>query len=185
MRKTHLNTMLAGIALAVSPGWSKAELQWNEPWQVLANGQRMSVETFTSSLSPDAAAKALVSLRHHYERYQIGEGRILLSGIRPGRHWVAEIQGSPQGSQGYVSALYFDPARSAAPEERAVAPERRLAGAGLGLSQQVFEFENSVFVSLLKSDPALRTGLDPDSDLQLIPSGPEHGMALAVSMPER
>jgi len=180
---------LLGTCLFAFPLGCAAEIQWQEPWSVRSNGQLLSVETFSSSLPPDAVAQALARQHGAYQRYLVGAGRILLSGVSQGEHWLADIQGYAQGSQGYVSALYFDAAGFSSPSsetpaggrELTAAVHMRLSEAGLGRPVQIFEFEDSASVSLVSSPDV--AAVDSGS-LTLITSDPQGGTALAISMPE-
>ncbi|NYT23630.1 hypothetical protein H0A73_08445 [Alcaligenaceae bacterium] len=136
---------LSGVLLLAAVPFCHANLAWDSAWSVKLNGQLLSVETFTSRLTPDAAAQALARLNGAYERYVVADGRILLSGLADGRHWLAEIHGRSDGAQGYVSALYFDPARLPGMPVALDAPG---AGAGAGgRSSGAFAFPLSATVS--------------------------------------
>lgn len=204
---------VAGMLFLGAPALGAAAIQWDAPWQVRSNGQHLSVETFSSSLPPDVVARELSRRNGAYQRYLVGDGRILLSGIKPGEHWLAEIQGRSAGSQGYVSALYFDAARSNASSLAATqwgtgTKRGRAAGllaAGIGLPLRGFEFDSSAFVGLVnlaggtpgttlsagnapqpnESGSTLGAGLSGRPAFTLIPSESHAAVALAVSVPER
>lgn len=97
--------------MGLVPGGPVAAIVWDDAWTVMLNGRRLSVETFVSSKPPAAVAKHFAHADERYERFLVADGRILLSGAAAGVHWVAEVSGHPDGAQGYVSALYFDPSR--------------------------------------------------------------------------
>lgn len=184
-----MNRVLAGILLMAAPVLCVADIHWEEPWHVRSNGQRLRVETFSSRLPPDTVAQELARLHGNYQRYLVGAGRILLSGLKPGQHWLADIQGHPEGSQGYVSALYFDTARNHSPTLAGMglnaATLQRLSHPDAGLPKQVFEFDSSAFVGVVVS-PLVSQGAATSTanDITLIPSQASDGMALAVFLPE-
>lgn len=190
---------LAGMLLASVPIQSHAGIAWDAPWNVTANGQNLSIETFTSTLPPDVVVRRLIQGNARYDRYLVADGRVLLSGLgHDGAHWVAEVTGHPEGAQGYVSALYFDPSRlpstptlagaNGIGKEGAVV-SRRQAGTGLrsGRHFQFDGFRSGVTV-LAGSDPAqpealTATAIDYSDDTVLIPSSTHPSMAVVVSMP--
>lgn len=164
---------LAGMALLLVPALCMAEIYWEPPWEVRANGQRISVEAFSSQSLPDAVAQELAGRNRHYQRFLVGAGRILLSGVSPEAHWLADIQGSAEGSRGYVSALYFDAARS------------QVHWADVSAPRQVYEFESSVFVALSQQagpPPAMPAGSARSTSF--LSSDTQAGMSVAVSIPE-
>lgn len=184
-----MNRVLAAVLLMVAPGLSMANIHWQEPWHVHANGQRLSVETFSSQWPPDTVAQKLTERHGKYQRYLVSAGRIVLSGLESGEHWLADIQGHPDGSQGYMSALYFDTTRNAAPTLAALAltpsTQQHLAHSKAGVPKQVFEFDSSAFVGLVaQSSISLGGPVQTEDDLTLIPSEVSAGTALAVFLPE-
>lgn len=189
--------ILAILALPLVPSVCRADIHWDPPWQVSVNGQRLSVESFSSPRSPDVVMRELARSNGAYQRYLVGDGRILLSGVGKGRHWLAEIQGRPQGAQGYVSALYFDSAREGETTHEPNSASARLGGvprlsrAGAGQLLQGFAFESSAVVELLAqpdTGPFARQpgqgGAFSVGEFSVIPSDTHAGMALAVSMQE-
>ncbi|NLC35939.1 MAG: hypothetical protein GX772_05765 [Alcaligenaceae bacterium] len=182
---------LAFWGMPVQQTWA---IHWHEPWAVQANGQHLLIETFTSKKQPDAVLRELVHTRAGYQRYLVGDGRILLSGVKPGEHWLAEIQAWQGGAQGYVSALYFEAARahqlSAAsgepPSVSLHAAAQRRSDAGVGQPLSVFEFDDSAWVSVVAlSEPTAVTEAAVSSEaVTLIPVDGQRGLALAVSIQE-
>lgn len=193
MRPTAL---LAGTLLACAPYQGNAAIEWNAPWNVRANGQHLSVETFTSVLPPDRVVRKLVQGNARYDRYLVADGRMLLSGLANGAHWVAEVAGHPDGAQGYVSALYFDPSHAPAAQTLARAeghmeelPAPQLAGTGLR-RQRDFQFDGAAAaVSILAApDPgslkaAATVPIDPDEAAVMLVPDAYPSMAVAVSVP--
>lgn len=174
-----------------------AGMVWDPAWEVTVNGQRLSVETFTTRWAPDAAMRALAHKNAVYERYVVADGRILLSGMGKGAHWLAEVQGQPNGAHGYVSALYFDPehAPGALTLAGASMPGSTHTGGGTGQAPTAsaplgplrgFDFGGVVSVNLTQAAGA--TGVDAVSPAVPGPvwvGGDAHlPMTVAVSMPE-
>lgn len=102
--------LVACIVLLFAPGSVRADIQWEPAWHATTNGQRYSVETFTSRRPVDVVVKRIALEKGVFDRYLVADGRMLLSGVREGQHWLAEVLGTAEGTTGYVSALYFDPA---------------------------------------------------------------------------
>ena len=98
---------LCAFAL-VMPRPSSTQPIWDKGWNVTANGVPMTVQSFTSQLEPAALVRELVRTHGALSRYLLADGRLLLHGLQEGVHWVAQISRHPKGSEGYVSALYFD-----------------------------------------------------------------------------
>ncbi|MBP6018820.1 MAG: hypothetical protein KA735_04960 [Burkholderiaceae bacterium] len=73
--------------------------------------QPLHVRSFSSSQPPVQLAKALAGHSDIFQRVLTSKHKIVLSGLQPGWHWLAEINAVPGGTQGYVSALYVDGAR--------------------------------------------------------------------------
>ena len=195
---------LTSMCMLVVPSLCSAAIDWEGSWDVRVKGQRLSVENFTSRMPPIATAHELARLGTTYERIIIADGRILLSGLVSGAHWLAEIQWHPDGAQGYVSALYFDHGSAGA--------RHSVFNQGPGLSAlRVFEFDASTAVGFMavvpepsrKRMPGSKTGhangmpgIMPSDGSRgvstvtkaapaLIVSDAHPGMAVAVSMRER
>lgn len=188
------------------PAWCGAGIQWDEPWHIRSNGQQLSVETFMSGMPPDAVVQKLVQRNGAYQRYLVADGRILLSGVSDGAHWLAEVKGRAEGAQGYVSALYFDAARAGTPfiAARTTPGEPPWKAQRAGLRQiQIFDFETSARIALVQApvpgpggpaEPsaaadgaaAAPSGLDAGEygRFTLIPLESHAPMALAILMPE-
>lgn len=154
-------TVFSGLLLVLGPVHCQAGILWEEGWNVRANGQYLSVEPFTSSMPVDRVARELAARDARYERYLVAEGRVFLSGVSDGAHWVAEITDHPDGAQGYVSALYFDPYRRSGPRDivqmsrheisTSMTPGPR-SGSG-GTAMRNFQFDHaSIEVSALPVD---------------------------------
>lgn len=78
-------------------------IYWLEPQLVQSQGVKLGLLPFTSSLSVAAAARALAENTLKFQRLQVFPGLVVLSGFHQHMHWLAYIQQSPQGTQGYVS----------------------------------------------------------------------------------
>ncbi len=192
-----LMSFLLGMALLAGPTPCLARIDMEDRWSVMVNGQRLTIESFTSAMSPDIAARELARTNKAYERFIVADGRIFLTGVASGAHWLAQIHGHPDGAQGYVSALYFDPAHGPGPALAAshipAGPPRaakRSFPAGLQLEPfTTFEFGPAASVGLVSArtpGPVRQKGGPSGNGLSLIPV-PGHGagsMAVAVLMPE-
>ena len=83
---------------------SKIEgVYWLAPQIVQSKGVTLGLFPFTSSLPAAAAARALAENTLKFQRLQVFPGLVVLSGFHQHMHWLAYIQQSPQGTQGYVS----------------------------------------------------------------------------------
>jgi len=171
----------------------------HEGWQAVVNGQRVSIETFVSLLPPDLMARRVAQSRAVYQRFLVGDSRILLSGLQDGVHWVAEITGHPEGSQGYVSALYFDPASV----DPSVAAHRMSAADQLTRIvplqvKHTVEFDSGVLVArgafngdtmkapngkMQQSSQA--ASLEGKPQVQLLHAGSHTGQVVAIVLPEK
>ena len=177
-----------------------------DAWHVIVNGQRMSVETFVSLLPPDLMAQRVATARPAYDRFIVADNRILLSGLSEGMHWVAEITGHPEGSQGYVSALYFDPTQASGEKSLyALQSDSGPGGNAAGFSSsdtlsallsvdnvsahagfqpaRLMEFESGAMVAtgIVNASTSQVTRAFPG---QLIPSESMPGKAVAIVLPE-
>lgn len=185
-------------------------IQWHEPWNVRANGQELMVETFSSRLPVDVIARRLVHKNDAFERYLVGDGRLLLSGVRPGVHWLAEIHSRGDSTHGYVSALYFDAARYSGAIAASAMTDWHVeyssgSGSSLGIASRLFEFEGAVQVGMFEmADNAVDTldlhrlmpavaahtlsqhkGTSAPNRFTFVTSGRHAAPALAVAMPEQ
>ena len=150
-----------GMLAVTSPRTSIASLDWHQEWNVRMRGHSVSVREFTSRRSVEEAVRE-IARSGRYERYLVADGRVLLSGVNSGRHWLAQVQGHPEGASGYVSALYFDPAqapvvaRAAASAHHAVSdsmqPTDSLQIAVRTVATQRYEFEEGVVVAMAPAD---------------------------------
>lgn len=155
-----------GMLAVTLPRTSIASLDWHQEWNVRMRGHSVSVREFTSRRSVEEAVRE-IARSGRYERYLVADGRVLLSGVNSGRHWLAQVQGHPEGASGYVSALYFDPAqapavaRAAASAHHAVIdvsesdstqPTDSLRIAVRTAATQRYEFEEGVVVAMAPAD---------------------------------
>lgn len=155
--------VLAAALSFLLPAPAAAAIAWDGAWDVTVNGQRLSVESFRSRYTVDAAAQALMRENAAWERFMVADGRLFMSGVDSGVHWLAEVRSHPEGSEGYVSALYFDPAQSS--------PAQSLAGVVTAATamkpHRNFHFDGGVSVGLSAH------------------TGPDSPAAVAVSLPEQ
>lgn len=190
--------LVAGaLWLAAAPPCAAA-IEWDLPWEVKVNGQRLSVEMFTSRMPPDAVMRDITRRNAAYERYLVADGRILLTGVARGTHWLAEIHGHPQGTHGYVSALYFDPSRSTQANLHAMVTSQATE-ADMRLPTHVtarhdvrrlFEFDGAAAVRMIRTPNGSAESaytaetLAGDAEWVLPGTGPYPGIAVALSLPE-
>lgn len=160
-------------------------IQWHEPWNVIANGQKLVVETFSSRLPVDVVARRLAHQNAAFDRYLVGDGRLFLSGVRSGVHWLAEMYSRSERTHGYVSALYFDPARHVDAVANSAMADRPLGRSAL----RMFEFDGEVRVGMFKTaDPSINTWNSSGATsggFEFFTSGRRADLALAVALPEQ
>lgn len=125
-----------GMLAAAVPRTTIASVDWHQEWNVRMRGHSVSVREFTSRRSVEEAVRE-IARSGRYERYLIADGRILLSGVSDGRHWLAQVQGSPEGASGYVSALYFDPAKAPAVARAAALANHAVTQGSEGSGEQL------------------------------------------------
>lgn len=81
---------------------------WDAASTVNVSGLPLHMRSFASSQTPVQVARALARQGSVFQRVLTGRHKIVLSGLQPGWHWLAEINAQPEGAQGYVSALYVE-----------------------------------------------------------------------------
>lgn len=114
--RNRWRVFLLGAVLSAVGAQARADpIEWGDSWQLRLNGQQLSVQPFSSSLTPDALMRELAGRFSELRRFLVGDGRVLLSGIREGEHLLAEIQAGVRGTQGYVSALRFGDSDTSGP----------------------------------------------------------------------
>ncbi len=84
------------------------QFQWDQYEVMQLSGMPSYVKFFTSVDPVIEAARALAVHTDIFQRMLTFKNKIVLSGLEPDWHWLAEIETSPYGSRGYVSALYVD-----------------------------------------------------------------------------
>ncbi|NYT64980.1 hypothetical protein H0A58_03225 [Alcaligenaceae bacterium] len=87
------------------------ELTWESTQRLQVVDQPLHVRPFSSHQPPVQLAKSLAQHSDIFQRVLTSQHKIVLSGLQPGWHWLAEINAVPGGAQGYVSALYVEGAR--------------------------------------------------------------------------
>jgi len=169
---------VAMLAVTV-PRTSIASVDWHDEWNVRMRGHAVSVREFTSRRSVEEAVREIAS-SGRYERYLVADGRVLLSGVSSGRHWLAQVQGHPKGASGYVSALYFDPAQAPAvaraatsaghavidaSERNSERPTESFQIAAHTAGPQRYEFEEGAVVAMAPADgnatSVIVSGMEP------------------------
>lgn len=190
----RVSRAMIGLAFVLYHVSIHAHIAWDGAWAFSMNGQRFSVETFTSPQKTDSVLRELARLNPVYQRFVISDGRVLVSGADAAAHWLAEIQPRVQGSQGYVSALYFDPDSD---------PKQKIA-ANFGLSvwgsndptistalsalqtAHVVEFDSSATIAMLHGPlqaADAEAGLQRVEGAAVLPGG-HPSRAVAIIMPE-
>lgn len=84
------------------------EAIWDQASSQKVAGLPLHTRAFTSTQSPVQVARSLARHDDVFQRVLTGKHKIILSGLQPGWHWLAEINAMPTGAEGYVSALYVD-----------------------------------------------------------------------------
>lgn len=79
---------------------------WQQHQAMQLSGMPSYAKSFASTLLAVEAAEILSGHTDIFQRVLTLRDKIILSGLRAGWHWLAEIESAPQGSRGYVSALY-------------------------------------------------------------------------------
>lgn len=83
-------------------------LRWDKPQAMQLSGVPVYVKTFLSSGPAVQAAQSLAAHADIFQRVLTAKNKIVLSGMEPDWHWLAEIEPTAEGAKGYVSALYVD-----------------------------------------------------------------------------
>lgn len=86
-------------------------LQWERLQAMQLSGVPVYVKTFLSSGPAIEAAQSLANHADIFQRVLTAKNKIVLSGMEPDWHWLAEIEPTAAGAKGYVSALYVDARR--------------------------------------------------------------------------
>ena len=104
--------LCAGQAAAAAEPWDPATARllaawtWSPPQQVGLPGARMQIRHFSAPLDPADAARALVSAASfRFGRLQFSGSVLSLSGMRDGRHWLAQLRPAQGGTIGLLSSL--------------------------------------------------------------------------------
>jgi hypothetical protein len=81
---------------------------WEGHTRMQLSGVSIYVKAFVSSQSASKVAHALGQRTNMFQRVLAARGIIVLSGVQPDWHWLAEVQPTATGSKGYISALRYD-----------------------------------------------------------------------------
>lgn len=81
---------------------------WETQQTMHLSGVPVHVRHFSSDSAVVSAAQMLVRHSGLFERVLKLNSRVVLSGLRSGWHWLAEVDTSKSGSHGYVSALHVE-----------------------------------------------------------------------------
>ncbi|WP_102074349.1 hypothetical protein [Pollutimonas subterranea] len=88
------------------------QFQWERYQAMQLSGMPSYVKSFASDLPAVESARTLAAHTDIFQRVLTLKNKIVLSGLQPGWHWLAEIEPAPPGSRGYVSALHVEAAGS-------------------------------------------------------------------------
>ncbi|NYT85852.1 hypothetical protein [Pollutimonas harenae] len=91
------------LAALTIPGF-----EWEAQQTMQLSGVPMYVRRFSSNDAVIPAAQALAQHSGLFERILKLNSKVVLSGLRSDWHWLAEVDTSTSGSQGYVSALHVE-----------------------------------------------------------------------------
>ena len=86
-------------------------LQWEDLQAMQLSDVPVYVRNFLSTGPAIEAAQALANHADIFQRVLTAKNKIVLSGMEPDWHWLAEIEPTAAGAKGYVSALYVDAKR--------------------------------------------------------------------------
>jgi hypothetical protein len=85
--------------------------QWERRESLQLAGVPVYMQSFSSDSPAAQAAETLAVHSDIFQRVLTAKNKIVLSGLQPDWHWLAEIEATAHGSKGYVSALYVDAAQ--------------------------------------------------------------------------
>jgi hypothetical protein len=80
-------------------------MRWSSEQRLSLGGVSMSIWTFDTSASVMDITKTLAEQTDYFQRVLVQEGVLVLSGLRKGRHWLAEFGPSAKGVSGRISGL--------------------------------------------------------------------------------
>ena len=86
---------------------AKGKLVWGALEQVSIGGQPLYWRSFESPEKLMVVAAGLAEFSGIFQRAVMVQGKVLLSGVVRGQHWVAELAGVDGGVSGVVSMLYL------------------------------------------------------------------------------
>lgn len=87
---------------------NSSDIVWGRADSMTAGGVPLDTVPFSSSLLPASLAESLSSPDGPFQRVLTTPGGVVLSGLEGSRHVIANIRRHASGSQGYLSAMYFD-----------------------------------------------------------------------------
>lgn len=80
-------------------------LRWSPEQRIVLTGVPMSLWTFNTSASLMTAAYTLAGQAAYFQRVLVQGDVLVLSGLAQGRHWLAELRSTGNGTAGRISAL--------------------------------------------------------------------------------
>ncbi|RTZ41131.1 hypothetical protein EKL30_15745 [Candidimonas sp. SYP-B2681] len=87
------------------------QFDWDAQQAIKLSGVPVYLKPFSSKLSPIQTAQTLAAHSDLFQRVHTAQNKIVLAGLQPEWHWLAEIEPAEHGAAGYVSALYVDAGR--------------------------------------------------------------------------
>ncbi len=90
---------------------STKRFNWDTHQAFELSGIPLYMKSFSSTLSPIQAAQTLAANSDLFQRVHTVRSKIVLAGLQPEWHWLAEIEPTINGAAGYVSALYVESGR--------------------------------------------------------------------------
>lgn len=89
-------------------GLAENFISWEAHTRMQLSGVAIYVKAFSSSLPASGVAHALGQRPDMFQRVLAAKGKVVLSGLQPDWHWLAEVYPTSAGSKGYISALQYD-----------------------------------------------------------------------------
>ena len=119
MRRPVRSALLAGVlslyggcAIAIIPEWPQAGWVWAQEQTADLSGVRLFQRELSAPLEPAEVARTLAARLPQLDRLVILKGQILLSGLDPTHHWLAQVDSDVMGARAVISAMTVEPTRA-------------------------------------------------------------------------